>query len=426
MSGFVRAERKRAFIKINLCGPEGSGKTMSALLVAQGLVGEGPQFTVPPGKVAVLDTENGSASLYSDLFAFDVQELGPPFRPERYISIIKEAAAAGYEVLIIDSTSHEWAGTGGILFDKEALDAKGGSSFTNWKPLSPRHDAFLDAILQAKIHIICTTRTKTEYVIGDGGSGGGKSGTPKKVGMAPIQREGFNYQFGIVFDVAERGDAFVNKDRTRQFDEITGKLTPEHGARIKAWLESGAAPDPDKERPVSPEVRLYQQFADACQQNGLMHRILGEGNRPSKARMKEFIANLLDAEPYGDEDAPTEEDVLAAIDALPSVAAASTAVPRPTTLASQGKTPTPKDAPPPPPPPPPPTSGNDPSEDDDPFGEDEPKPATAAAISPDGCAVCGAKMSKPQIIMSKNKFGRPLCLVHQKEATPKSTPEGGM
>ena len=102
---FKKAERKRAKLRLALSGPSGSGKTYGALQIAKGL----------GGKIAVLDTERGSASLYSDTVDFDVVELGPPYEPERFIEVMDAAAKAGYEVLIIDSITHEWKGAGGIL-----------------------------------------------------------------------------------------------------------------------------------------------------------------------------------------------------------------------------------------------------------------------------------------------------------------------
>lgn len=116
MSLFNRAERKKAFLKIAITGVSGSGKTYSALQLAQGL----------GGKIAMIDTENGSGELYSSLCDYDVAPMSAPFSPEKYIEYIHEAEQAGYSVLIIDSLSHAWAGEGGLLefVDKKLLLAE--------------------------------------------------------------------------------------------------------------------------------------------------------------------------------------------------------------------------------------------------------------------------------------------------------------
>ncbi|HEY6874178.1 MAG TPA: ATP-binding protein [Geobacteraceae bacterium] len=230
---FVKAVRKRAKARIGMCGPAGSGKTMSALKLAFGIVG-------PNGKIAVLDTENESASLYAHLGDYDVSVIKPPFTVEKYISGIKEAEKLGYDLLIIDSLSHAWAGTGGIL---EFVDAKSesakGNKFAGWREATPKHNSLVDAMLQSPMHIIGTMRSKTEYVLVEDEKG---KKVPKKVGMAPVQREGLDYEFTLVFDVdQERHIACSSKDRTELFDGFFGKLSEEHGRSIREWLDSGEA-----------------------------------------------------------------------------------------------------------------------------------------------------------------------------------------
>jgi len=230
---FQKAVRKRAKARIGMCGPAGSGKTMSALKLAFGIVG-------PKGKIAVLDTENESASLYAHLGDYDVSVIKPPFTVEKYISGIREAEKLGYDLLIIDSLSHAWAGTGGIL---EFVDAKSesakGNKFAGWREATPKHNSLVDAMLQSPMHIIGTMRSKTEYILVEDEKG---KKVPKKVGMAPVQREGLDYEFTLVFDVdQERHIACSSKDRTEIFDGFFGKLTEEHGISIREWLDSGEA-----------------------------------------------------------------------------------------------------------------------------------------------------------------------------------------
>ena len=121
---FTKATRKKVFLKLAVTGPSGSGKTYSALRLARGLVG-------PSGKVALIDTENGSASLYADKFEFDTLDLAPPFDHQKFVEGISAAVQAGYQCIIIDSASHFWEG---ILEYKSQLDSRPGSnSYTNWR-----------------------------------------------------------------------------------------------------------------------------------------------------------------------------------------------------------------------------------------------------------------------------------------------------
>ena len=222
-----KALRKQAKIKLALQGSAGSGKTFSALLLASGM-------TVWP-KIAVIDTENHSADLYAHLGEFNVLQLSKPFSPERYISAIEICEQEGMEVIIIDSITHEWEGSGGIL------DIHGnmpGNSFTNWSKITPRHNAFVQKILESPCHIICSIRTKTDYVLSE------KNGkmVPEKVGMKGITRDGMDYEFTIVFDLDLKHNATASKDRTGLFmDKPEGIITQEHGRRILQWCKKGTS-----------------------------------------------------------------------------------------------------------------------------------------------------------------------------------------
>jgi hypothetical protein len=227
MSGFKKAQRKKVKIKLGITGPSGSGKTYSALEIATGL----------GGKIAVIDTENGSASLYSDRFEFDTLELRAPFTTEKYIEAINDAVKAGYDVLIIDSLSHAWNGEGGILDRKGAMDSRGGNSFTNWAKFTPEQEKFISALLHSDIHLIAAIRSKQDYVLTDNGKG---KSAPQKVGLAPVQREGMEYELSVVFDVAMNHEAQTSKDRTGLFVDKIFKITQETGKQIKAWLDSGS------------------------------------------------------------------------------------------------------------------------------------------------------------------------------------------
>jgi hypothetical protein len=224
MVAFRKAERKLAKLKIALTGPSGSGKTMSALLIAKG-IGK---------KIALIDTENASASLYADRFEFDTVALTPPYTIPKYIEAIKAAQDAGYDVVIIDSISHAWAGDGGLLAKKESLDARGGNSFANWGGISKEHEQFKSILLNCSIHLICTMRSKQDYVLEVNEKG---KSAPRKVGLAPIQRDGMEYEFTTVLDLAMDHNAQASKDRTSIFDGQIFKPTKETGETLMKWLQ---------------------------------------------------------------------------------------------------------------------------------------------------------------------------------------------
>ncbi|MEO6962221.1 MAG: AAA family ATPase [Puia sp.] len=221
-----KVERKKARIKLALQGPSGSGKTYSALLIAHGICEDWE-------KIVVLDTENNSADLYAHLGDYNVFGLSAPFTPENYISAIEACANAGMEVIIIDSISHEWEGSGGILDIHSGMT---GNSFTNWNKLTPRHNAFVQTILQTKAHIIGTIRTKQDYVLTERN---GKQ-VPEKVGLKGVTREGMDYEFTIVFDLDIKHNATASKDRTSLFmGKPDCQLTPAIGKIILDWCNQG-------------------------------------------------------------------------------------------------------------------------------------------------------------------------------------------
>ncbi|VVO70148.1 ATP-binding protein [Pseudomonas fluorescens] len=235
---FKKAERKQAKLRLALAGPSGSGKTYSALLLAQGL----------GGRIAVIDTEHGSASLYADIADFDTLELHAPYSPERYVDAITAAEQAGYSVLIIDSYSHEWTGSGGCLESNEKLAHQKfkGNTWAAWNETTPRHRRLTDKILTSSLHIICTMRSKTETVQGEGKK-------ILKLGMKSEQRDGTDYEFTVVLDLTHDGHtAMASKDRTKLFEEPE-LITEETGRRLLAWLNSG----------VSPEERAKELLVDA-------------------------------------------------------------------------------------------------------------------------------------------------------------------
>lgn len=221
-----QAERKQAKIKMGLQAPSGAGKTYSALLLAYGLIGDW-------SKIAVIDTENHSSHLYAHLGNFQVLALDHPFNPERYIEAIEICEQAGMESIIIDSISHEWEGVGGIL---DIHGAMLGNSFTNWAKVTPRHNEFVQRILQSNCHIIATVRSKQEWVLSE------KNGkmVPEKLGLKGVTREGLDYEFTVVFELDIKHQATSTKDRTGLFmDKPSFMISSATGQRILAWCNTG-------------------------------------------------------------------------------------------------------------------------------------------------------------------------------------------
>jgi hypothetical protein len=245
-----KSERKQAKIKMALQGSSGSGKSLSALLLAKGLSNNNLD------KVAVIDTENGSADLYAHIGNYSVLQLQPPFTPEKYIEAIEICEKAGMEVIILDSISQVW---------DELIDFHSklpGNSFANWNKVTPRQKAFINKILQANAHIISTMRTKQDYVLQQ------KDGkyVPEKVGLKAVQRDDVSYEFTIVFDIDTKHFASASKDRTNLFsDRPEFIINTSTGKRILDWCTSPIKEEDVKQKileclSVSQLMTLYKEY----------------------------------------------------------------------------------------------------------------------------------------------------------------------
>jgi hypothetical protein len=219
-----KSERRQAKIKMALQGSAGSGKTMSSLLLAKGLTNNNLS------KVAIIDSENGSADLYAHIGDYNVIRITPPFTPEKYIEAIDICLDAKMEVIILDSISQVW---------DELIDFHSklpGNSFTNWNKVTPRQKAFINKILQADAHIIATMRTKQDYVLNQ------KNGKyiPEKVGLKAVQRDGVDYEFTLVFEIDIKHFAIASKDRTGLFNNSPDfKISEATGRLILDWCQQG-------------------------------------------------------------------------------------------------------------------------------------------------------------------------------------------
>jgi len=234
---FTKAARKAAKLKLAITGPSGSGKTTGGLRLARGLVGES-------GKIAVIDTENRSASLYSDITDFDVMNLEAPFEHSKFSDAIKAAEANGYDAVIIDSASHLWEA---ILAYKDKLDRRGGNSYTNWNDAGGKFKEVIECLLASNLHVISCLRSKMEHSIEKDDRG---KTTIRKVGMAPVMRDGIEYEFTVVLDLDMQHQAASSKDRTRMFDGKILEITEDTGRQLAEWLD-GASPEDVGEKEIS-------------------------------------------------------------------------------------------------------------------------------------------------------------------------------
>jgi hypothetical protein len=226
-----QATRTKAKIRLGLSAVSGGGKTYSAIKIAKGLSAGNLS------KVAIIDTENGSADLYAHLGNYNVLTLHPPYTPERYVECIKSCEEAGMEVIIVDSITHEWNGKGGIL---EIHSSMTGNSFTNWSSLTPRHQKFIDAILQSKCHVITTVRRKQDYDLSKDSNGKTKV---EKAGLKEETREGFEYELTANIELDIKHNATALKDRTGLFmDKPAFTPSEETGKMLLDWCEMGETP----------------------------------------------------------------------------------------------------------------------------------------------------------------------------------------
>ncbi len=271
---FRKAERRKAKLRLGITGTAGSGKTYGALLVAKGL----------GGKIALIDTENGSGDLYATEFDYDVGAITASYTVNKYLDAIHGAEQAGYEIIIIDSLSHAWAGEGGLLdLQGKITDASySKNSYTAWRKVTPEHNKLIEAMLNSPCHIIATMRSKTEYVQTENEKGKKEI---IKVGLAPVQREGMDYEFTTVFDLGQNHVATVSKDRTRLFDGEVFTLSTETGAKLKTWLESGI------------------DFITSAQKNKIYHQYLTRyGDKDKASEAINFITGNKSSKDWTQED----------------------------------------------------------------------------------------------------------------------------
>ena len=296
---FKKAKREQVRIKVSIAGPAGSGKTMGSLLMAYGLTrAEFPNLSEEEvwDKICLIDTESGSGSLYvgkqvgaTTIGAYNTIDLTPPFEPGVFVDAIHMAENHGMNVIIIDSLSHAWAGSGGALDMQGKIAERSGNSWTAWRSVTPQHNKLVDAMLQSPAHVIANMRAKMEYQQTTGENGKKQI---KAMGMGVVMREGIEYEFTCSFMLDYDHVANATKDRTTIFDGKYFVIDENTGKQMYQWLSTGAAPAPKPANPVpapapapsAPDEQLQKAITmiDAL----VKEKIAGEGG-------KEAVANLV-------------------------------------------------------------------------------------------------------------------------------------
>ena len=243
-----QATRRQLKARVAFDGPSGSGKTWTSL--------EWATVLADGGRILVIDTEHGSASLYSDVFTFEVITWAPPYDPGELADTIRDAGGDGYAVIVVDSLSHFWEGEGGTLDIVDAAAQKArGNTFAGWKAGTPALRHLVDTILACPMHVLATMRAKTEYVLEVDSKG---KQAPKKVGMAPVMRAGIEYEFTLVGDLDLDHRVSITKSRCSALADVLVQpgRAGDAARQFLDWLAAGeeAEPAPPTEREVQAAV----------------------------------------------------------------------------------------------------------------------------------------------------------------------------
>lgn len=227
---FQKAKREMTYMKNLVISPSGGGKSYTSLRLATGFAKRLKELDGKEHRIAYINTEANRGTLYAGEFDYDILDLKPPFEPENYIDAIDDAEDAGYDILIIDSLTHEWSGKGGCL--EIHSNIKGKDSYMNWRTVSPRHEAFMDKILDSKLHIFATVRGKDAYERGTTERG---NVTYEKVAMGYDQRKNLEYLFYTSFMIdLKTHKAEAVKDNTNLFT-LVERLSEKHGKALCDW-----------------------------------------------------------------------------------------------------------------------------------------------------------------------------------------------
>lgn len=295
-----RAERSQALLRLAIAGPSGSGKTWSSLVLAKGLAGALREAGVLPGpidgKIGFICTERGSAKLYSHIVPFDVITLEPPYSPDRYIRALRALENAGCRIIIIDQISHAWAGRGGLL---EQLNKSSGSTFNAFAEITPIQNAFVEDLLASSAHLIVTMRSKSEYVLEQyTDSHGNKKTKPRRIGTAPVQRAGIEYEFTTLVNLeTEHNMGEVLKDRTNVLGVGNKvKFGEHHGEQFVAWLLAGAPLEADELPPAADRALAVCDAACRMMENARTNPDRGKIYHQYKGELVKFLDEMPEPE----------------------------------------------------------------------------------------------------------------------------------
>lgn len=304
---FQLAERSHGRFRIGLFGPSGSGKTLSSLMLAAGIsMYEAKRRGKKFGKVLMIDTERDRSSLYvghASLpkgFRWHKEVIKAPFLPRKYYKAVLDAIKQKFDVVIIDSLSHAWAGMGGML-DMQEDHA---NRFMAWRKIGKEHNLLIDTITQSDAHVIATCRTKMEYIMENDEEEKGKK-IVKKKGMAPVFRDGLEYEFMLTFDI-EHGThiATPSKDNTSIFDTVNGaikdKINIEYGAQLCDWLYETEDDDEDEDDVPNAKKDSIKALEEAPQEE--------EEEHPEEEHPEEESSPNEDEEDEEDEEKEVEEN----------------------------------------------------------------------------------------------------------------------
>lgn len=280
-----KAKREKIYVKIALMAPSGGGKTYGALRLATGMAEEIKRETGKDARILMANTEAKRGYYYANEFDYDIVDIDPPHNPEKYVDLIDFAVKEGYDILIIDSSSHEWEGKGGCL----ELHQQAGGQYQSWKSVTPRHNKFIQAIADSPIHIIATMRGKDQYEINKDDRG---KTSIQKLGVGAKQRDGFEYEFTCTFLIDQKTNtAEVQKDNTHIFDQEGPTILSEnHGIKVIQWANSGEGYTPivrkNEEETSEEDIKsVKKQIIDRCNALG------GTSNANLMATLKSYVSS---------------------------------------------------------------------------------------------------------------------------------------
>lgn len=280
-----KAKREKIYVKMGLIAPSGGGKTYGGLRLATGMAEEIKKETGKDARILMGNTEAKRGYYYANEFDYDIVDLEPPYNPEKFVELIDFAVKEGYDILIIDSSSHEWEGKGGCL----ELHQQAGGTYQSWSRVTPRHNKFIQAMADSPIHIIATMRGKDQYEMTKDNNG---KTNVQKLGVGAKQRDGFEYDLTCTFLIDQKtSTAEVQKDNTHIFDQDGPTILSEaHGRKIIQWANSGDGYTPVVHKPEEDVVdasvddlkAIKTEIINAAKAAG------GSGNETVMTTIKEY------------------------------------------------------------------------------------------------------------------------------------------